>query len=161
MIECTNSRRQLKASSSSNDVDYTGETMKKPNQIIFILVIGFIAVISGCSTPTSTVLPAEAMPAQNPSSLTPYRIQPGDTLDIKFFYNPELNESVTVRPDGYISLQLVNEVSVAGLEPRQVNEMLTERYVEGGGKLRQLAARNCDTGSISDPLSIFLSTPNL
>jgi hypothetical protein len=33
--------------------------------------------------------------------------------------------------------------------------------VEGGGKLRQLAARNCDTMSISDPLSIFLSTPNL
>ena len=34
-------------------------------------------------------------------------------------------------------------------------------FVEGGGKARQLAARNCDTGSISDPLSIFLSTPNL
>jgi hypothetical protein len=33
--------------------------------------------------------------------------------------------------------------------------------VEGGGKLRQLAARNCDTGSISDPLSIFLSIENL
>jgi hypothetical protein len=31
--------------------------------------------------------------------------------------------------------------------------------VEGGGKLRQLAARNCDTGSISDPLSnIFVIT---
>lgn len=102
--------------------------MKKPNQIISMLVIGVIAVISGCSTPTSTILPVEAMPAQNPSALTPYRIQPGDALDIKFFYNPELNESVTVRPDGYISLQLVNEVSVAGLEPRQVNEMLTERY---------------------------------
>jgi hypothetical protein len=33
--------------------------------------------------------------------------------------------------------------------------------VEGGGKLRQLAATNCDTGSISDPLSIFLSIENL
>jgi endonuclease YncB( thermonuclease family) len=33
--------------------------------------------------------------------------------------------------------------------------------VEGGGKLRQLAARNCDTGSISDPLLIFLSIENL
>ena len=33
--------------------------------------------------------------------------------------------------------------------------------VEGGGKLRQLAARNCDTEFISDPLSIFLSIENL
>jgi polysaccharide biosynthesis/export protein PslD len=29
-----------------------------------------------------------------------YRIQPGDQMDVKFFYNPELNESATVRPDG-------------------------------------------------------------
>jgi protein involved in polysaccharide export with SLBB domain len=62
------------------------------------------------------------------STPAPYRIQPGDALDVKFFYNPELNESVIVRPDGYISLQLVNEIGVAGLEPRQVNEMLTEKY---------------------------------
>ena len=33
--------------------------------------------------------------------------------------------------------------------------------MEGGRKLRQLAARNCDTGSISDPLLIFLSIENL
>jgi hypothetical protein len=56
-----NPRRQLKASSSTNDVDYTRGTMKKPNQIVSMLVIGFIAVIYGCSTPSSTVLPAEAM----------------------------------------------------------------------------------------------------
>ena len=102
--------------------------MKKPNQIISMLAVGIIAVISGCSTPNSTVLPAEAMPAQNPSALTPYRIQPGDALDIKFFYNPELNETVTVRPDGFISLQLVNEVKAAGLQPSQLNETLTQLY---------------------------------
>ena len=39
--------------------------------------------------------------------------------------------------------------------------LIFEFVVEGGGKLRQLAARNCDTGSISDPLSIFLSIENL
>jgi protein involved in polysaccharide export with SLBB domain len=39
-----------------------------------------------------------------------------------------LNESLIVRPDGYISLQLVNEIMVAGLEPSEVNEILTEKY---------------------------------
>ena len=39
--------------------------------------------------------------------------------------------------------------------------VVSAQDVEGGGKLRQLAAKNCDTGSISDPLSIFLSIENL
>jgi protein involved in polysaccharide export with SLBB domain len=102
--------------------------MKQPKQIIWMLAIGIVAAISGCSHTPPTALPAEAMTAKDPSTPPPYLIQPGDNLDIKFFYNPELNESVTVRPDGFISLQLIKEVSVAGLEPRQVTEMLTERY---------------------------------
>ena len=102
--------------------------MKKPNQIIFMLVVGIIAVISGCSHSNTTTLPIEAAPATNQPLVTPYLIQPGDALDIKFFYNPELNETVTVRPDGFISLQLVNEVKAAGLQPSQLNETLTHLY---------------------------------
>jgi len=57
-----------------------------------------------------------------------YRLQPGDTLDIKFFYNPELNEQVTVRPDGRISLQLVREIRVAGLTPEELTNLLIKKY---------------------------------
>ncbi|MGA2516634.1 MAG: polysaccharide biosynthesis/export family protein [Thermodesulfobacteriota bacterium] len=57
-----------------------------------------------------------------------YRIQIGDGLDIKFFYNPELNELVTVRPDGRISLQLVHEIKVAGLTPSELTDSLTQKY---------------------------------
>ena len=57
-----------------------------------------------------------------------YIIQPGDQLDIKFFYNPELNENVTVRPDGMISLQLVDEVNAAGMSPAQLDDVLTQKY---------------------------------
>jgi len=58
-----------------------------------------------------------------------YRIQPGDTLDIKFFYNPQLNEvSLPVRPDGRISLQLVPEMVVAGLTPQEAKQLLVEKY---------------------------------
>jgi protein involved in polysaccharide export with SLBB domain len=60
--------------------------------------------------------------------IEPYAIQPGDELDIKFFYNPELNETVLVRPDGMITLQLVDDVKVAGLTPSEVDNLLTERY---------------------------------
>ena len=49
-------------------------------------------------------------------------------MDIKFFYNPELNEQVTVRPDGRISLQLAHEIMVAGLTPVELTDLLTGKY---------------------------------
>ena len=57
-----------------------------------------------------------------------YRIQPGDLLDIKFFYSPELNEQLPVRPDGRIALQLAQEVQAAGLTPAQLTTILMEKY---------------------------------
>ena len=63
-----------------------------------------------------------------------YVIQPGDTLSIKFFFNPELNENdLIVRPDGHISLQLVHEVKAANLTPAQLKVLLAEKY---GGQLK-------------------------
>lgn len=57
-----------------------------------------------------------------------YRIGGGDALSIKLFYTSELNEDVTVRPDGRISLQLVGDVPVAGRTPEEVSQELRERY---------------------------------
>ena len=39
-------------------------------------------------------------------------------IEVKFFYNPELNDKVEVGPDGQISLQLINEIRAAGLYDR-------------------------------------------
>jgi protein involved in polysaccharide export with SLBB domain len=52
----------------------------------------------------------------------------GDVIDVKFYYNPELNETVTIRPDGKISLQMIDEVEAAGLTPRKLNDVLTDKY---------------------------------
>ena len=59
-----------------------------------------------------------------------YKINAGDNLSIKLFYNPELNQEVVVRPDGRITLQLVNEIKVVGLTPAKLSEMLTEGYAK-------------------------------
>jgi len=53
-----------------------------------------------------------------------YIIQPGDELDVKFFYNSDLNELVTVRPDGRITLQLVGESIAAGRTPHALTDLL-------------------------------------
>ena len=74
--------------------------------------------------------------AQQPQAVTEqeYRIQQGDTLDVKFFYNQELNEQLVVRPDGRISLQLIPEMVAAGQTPGQLAEQLTKAYAS---ELRQ------------------------
>jgi protein involved in polysaccharide export with SLBB domain len=64
-------------------------------------------------------------------ALTPqgdYRIQTGDQLDIKFFYNSELNESVAIRPDGRITMQLLGEIKVHDMTPSQLENLLKEQY---------------------------------
>jgi polysaccharide biosynthesis/export protein len=57
-----------------------------------------------------------------------YLIDAGDELEIRFFYNPELNDRVIVRPDGFISLQIVGELSVAGMTPGQLTSTLRQQY---------------------------------
>ena len=92
-------------------------------------LMGFIFfAIAACST-APVVEKNAAVPITPPApSLQSYDIQPGDELDIKFFYNPELNENVIVRPDGMITLQLIDDVKVAGLNPAEVDELLTKKY---------------------------------
>src|SRR5437870_1631453 len=44
-----------------------------------------------------------------------YRLQPGDVLEVQYRYSPEFNQTVTVQPDGYISLEIGGDLKVAGL----------------------------------------------
>ncbi|MGH9381484.1 MAG: polysaccharide biosynthesis/export family protein [Thermoanaerobaculia bacterium] len=69
-------------------------------------------------------------PAETPEveSGPEYVIQDGDVLAVKFFFNPELNEEVTVRPDGRISLQLVPEMLAAGRTPSDLTRSLETLY---------------------------------
>jgi protein involved in polysaccharide export with SLBB domain len=78
--------------------------------------------------------PATAVDTQPPVQFDPiavddeYRIRPGDVLTIKFFYNPELNETVPVRPDGRISLELIDEVVAAGRTVAEFKAELASLY---------------------------------
>jgi polysaccharide export outer membrane protein len=63
-----------------------------------------------------------------PTLDAPFMVRPGDVLKVEFLYHPELNVTQTVRPDGKISLRLVNEVDVAGLGPEEVRRRLLEGY---------------------------------
>jgi protein involved in polysaccharide export with SLBB domain len=53
---------------------------------------------------------------------------PGDSVEIEFAFHPELNSTQTIRPDGKISLQLIDEVLAAGLEPAELRQVLHDSY---------------------------------
>lgn len=59
-----------------------------------------------------------------------YLIGAEDVLDITTWGEPDLTKVVKVRPDGRITLPLVNEVQVAGRTPREVGEIITEKMKE-------------------------------
>jgi len=55
-----------------------------------------------------------------------YTIGPQDVIDIAVWKEPELTRTVPVRPDGKISLPLLNDVQAAGFTPSQLAEQITE-----------------------------------
>jgi polysaccharide export outer membrane protein len=57
-------------------------------------------------------------------SETRYTLNPGDVLDIQYRYTPEFNQTVTVQPDGYVSLQIGGDVKVAGRDLAQVRKLI-------------------------------------
>src|ERR1700730_603688 len=59
-----------------------------------------------------------------------YVIGPEDVLDIAVWNNTEISRTVPVRPDGKISLPLLNDVQAAGLTPMQLRETLTKALDE-------------------------------
>ncbi|MBL8266091.1 XrtA/PEP-CTERM system exopolysaccharide export protein [Steroidobacter sp.] len=65
--------------------------------------------------------PAAPMPQMASSSVAPdYRIGPGDSLQIFVWRNPELTQTVPVRPDGKISTPLVEDMVAVGKTPSQL-----------------------------------------
>jgi polysaccharide export outer membrane protein len=59
-----------------------------------------------------------------------YRIGNGDVLQISVWGEAELTKTVTVRPDGKISLPLINEVPVAGLTTHDAQASLNQRFAQ-------------------------------
>lgn len=56
-----------------------------------------------------------------------YRLQPGDVLEIQYRYSPEFNQTVTVQPDGYVSLEIGGDLKVAGLTIEQTRQVVLRR----------------------------------
>jgi polysaccharide export outer membrane protein len=54
-----------------------------------------------------------------------YKLQPGDRFDVSYRYTPELNQSVTIEPDGYVNLDPTGPIKVSELSVDQATDLIT------------------------------------
>jgi polysaccharide export outer membrane protein len=82
---------------------------------------------SAAKPPADVNIPAGVVPPAD------YVIGPDDVLTVVFWRDKDMSTEVAVRPDGMISLPLLNDVKAAGLTPDQLRDELTkaaEKFVE-------------------------------
>jgi polysaccharide export outer membrane protein len=56
-----------------------------------------------------------------------YTLRSGDVLELQYRYTPELNQTVTVLPDGYVNLNLVGNVKVSDLTMEQTHDLIVQK----------------------------------
>ena len=100
------------------------------------LILASVVLLSGTSlmaqgTPPSP--PADTAKPVSPAASSPiaandpdYKIGPQDVLTINVWKEPDVSREVPVRPDGKISLPLLNDVQAAGLTPMQLANSLMD-----------------------------------
>jgi len=59
-----------------------------------------------------------------------YKIAAGDTFEVNFELSPEFNQTVTVQPDGFITLRGIGDVHVAGKKVPELAETLRQSYAK-------------------------------
>lgn len=85
-------------------------------------ILAAVLALSGCAgsvvhnpAPHSHLSADTAVPAN-------YEIGPGDEIELRFYYNPELNDRLTVRPDGKVSVGFLQDVQAAGRTPTALGQ---------------------------------------
>ena len=141
----------------------------------FRLALGLlVAVCATASAQQSTGAPAAngaRVPASTPvpagvSTPPDYVIGPDDVLAIVFWREKDMSTEAGVRPDGKISLPLLNDVQAAGLTPEQLRVHLTEaasKLIEEPSVTVVVKAINSRkvfiTGQVAKPGAYLLTGP--
>ena len=91
------------------------------------LLVAMTVATAGAQTPAPA---AGERDANHGTSVEAYRIGAEDVLQISVWKNETLSRTVPVRPDGRISLPLVNDVQAAGLTALELREVLARKLAE-------------------------------
>lgn len=96
----------------------------KPKLGALCVAVALLLGVAFASDPANNATPD--VPTAKPVG-SEYVIGAQDVLSISVWKEPDLSQSVPVRPDGKISLPLLNDVQAAGLTPMQLAQELTAK----------------------------------
>jgi polysaccharide export outer membrane protein len=91
--------------------------------------VSVFAVLAGCTPSAPNLAGPGVFPGGVPIT-EEHTLAPNDELEVRFPFYPDLNDRVVVGPDGRLSLQLVNSVTVGGLTVADATKVLNERYAQ-------------------------------
>lgn len=101
--------------------------MKFGKRVIFGVVASCLVCGSVAQADKKTPPAQQAQVAPVAANDETYIIGPEDVLNVNVWKESEVSGSVPVRPDGKISLPLLNDVQAAGYTPMQLTNQITEK----------------------------------
>ncbi len=102
----------------------------RPWRWLLPATIGLTACGTAATSSMQPAPPAPQMVISKPAPPPAYRIQVGDILAVRLLLNPELNEEVTVRPDGRISTTVAHDEQASGRTVPDLDKALDRDYVK-------------------------------
>src|ERR1700682_557239 len=84
-----------------------------------LFAIGLFVLAAGLAAYVQAQAPKLTVPTEER-----YTLHAGDVLDIQYRYTPEFNQTVTVQPDGYVSLAVGGDLKVGGRTLQQLRALI-------------------------------------
>src|SRR6266545_6872684 len=104
-----------------------------PTMRIHLLVAATLTALATLTSAASAQAPAKPAAAPAPRqgpALEAYTIGPEDVLAVSVWKNDAMSRVVPVRPDGMISLPLLDDMKAAGLTPMELRDLIVKRLTE-------------------------------
>lgn len=87
-----------------------------------------VSATTSSTTATQSVSSGSMTTPQFSQRYPRYQINPGDTVELVFEFTPEFNQTVTVQPDGFITLKNIGDVHVSQETVAQLTATVTQEY---------------------------------
>ena len=122
--------------------------------------------VSATAAPAAGTEPDKKPAPQAPPEPGEYRISSGDKLRIEVYKDPQLSQSVQVRPDGKITLPLIGDIEATSRTPIELRDAIRDAFKEYITNptitvivVEALAATAYVMGEVNHPGAITLQTP--
>lgn len=131
-----------------------------------LLPLNLFAFSVLAALPGTALVPAQVVSAADQAAPPSFIIEANDILEIFVWKEPDLSRKVLVRPDGYISFPLVQDIKASGMTPAELKDQLEielKEYLTAPNVTVIVDAirhyRIYVTGKVQGPSSFILEKP--